>query len=213
MTEALFKATLHLVDDDDAFRFLLRRMLEALGFPVCDYATGTAFFEQSASLEGCALIDVNLPDCNGVALCEKLALIGVKMPVIVMTGAASIPLAVDAMRAGAVDFIEKPIDREQLRWALRRAIHAFQTGTEGEADPNLDQFKGKLTDLSPRELEILSAIVSGLPTKTIAFQLGISPRTVHAHRMNISAKLGVSGLSNLLRLSLAAGVRAQHPPN
>lgn len=208
----------HVVDDDAPFRDSLRLMLEACGLAVIDFACGRSFVDHAARAPGgCALVDVNMPDLNGLALQELLNERGLAMPVILMTGQADVPMAVRAMKAGAVDFIEKPFSLDTVLGAIAaagaRSPPAASLPAVAPDDPALAAFRSRLADLTPREREILEAVVAGSPTKVIAYDLGISPRTVHVHRARVGDKLGVTGLPNLVRLALAAGVapRARRP--
>ena len=200
---------IHIVDDDAAFRDSLRMMLEAHRFRVFDYAGGRLFLDALAGRadcrdDGCALVDVNMPELDGLALQGHLKRQGIAMPVIVMTGAADVPTAVRAMKAGAVDFIEKPFEAEAVLEAIA-AAHG-RTAVPAADDPEVLAFRARLANLTPREREILESVVAGNPTKIIAYDLDISPRTVHVHRARIGDKLEVTGLSNLVRLALASGV-------
>ncbi len=201
----------HIVDDDAPFRDSLRLMLEGHGFRVEEFASGLSFVETiEHAPAGCALVDVNMPELDGLALQEHLNERGVSIPVIVMTGAADVPTAVRAMKAGAVDFIEKPFELATVLEAIGTALG--RAAVPADDDPQVAAFRARLADLTPREREILQAVVAGNPTKVIAYDLDISPRTVHVHRARISDKLGVTGLSNLVRLALAAGVSGRAPP-
>jgi two-component system response regulator FixJ len=200
----LSSAAIHIVDDDADFRESLRLLLELKGFTVEEYTDAQAFAKVAAAASGCALVDVNMPGMDGISLSEALVRDGARVPIVIMTGNADIPMAVRAMRAGAVDFIVKPLDHEKLMEAIERALQAAPA-----EDPALAAFRARLPNLSPREMQILAAVVGGHPTKVIAYRLDISPRTVHAHRLSIGEKLGVTGLSNLVRLALAAGVRPE----
>lgn len=195
--------TLHVVDDDAGFRASLATLVRTMGYRVEEYDGGRAFAAAAAgAAPGCALVDVCMPDLDGVSLLDDLTARGIAMPVVILTGNATVPMAVQAMKAGAVDFLEKPFRPEALRAALDTALArngaALRTGT---AD-----FTGRLNTLTPREREVLEGVVAGLPTKVIAFRLGISARTVDVHRARINDKLQVRGLSNLIRAALAAGV-------
>jgi two-component system response regulator FixJ len=199
------KAPVHIVDDDAPFRDSLRLMLETKGLPVLAFESGRAFVEHiETTPAGCALVDVNMPELDGLALQELLNERGIDIPLIIMTGRADVPMAVRAMKAGAVDFIEKP-------FSLGTVLEAIATARSRRLPPPVDDpqvvnFRTRLADLTPREREVLEAVVGGNPTKVIAFQMNISPRTVHVHRARIGDKLGVTGLTNLVRLALAAGV-------
>ena len=195
----------HIVDDDAPFRDALRTLLEAKGWPVREFASGRAFIEHvDRNAEGCALVDVNMPELDGLALQEMLNARGIGIPLIIMTGRADVPMAVRAMKAGAVDFIEKPFETATVLSALDAARSRLRPAVFD--DPRIASFRARLSALTPREREVLEAVVAGNPTKVIAYQLDISPRTVHVHRARIGEKLEVTGLSNLVRLALAAGV-------
>ncbi len=198
----------HIVDDDGPFRDSLRLMLETHGLTVCEYASGHSFVEAiERHPEGCALVDVNMPELNGLALQGLLTKREISIPVIIMTGVADVPTAVRAMKAGAVDFIEKPFDLGTVIQAIDSALG--RVAPIEEDDPALLAFKSRLPDLTPREREILEAVVAGSPTKVIAYDLNISPRTVHAHRARIGDKLGITGLSNLVRIAITCGVKGR----
>ncbi len=198
---------IHVVDDSTSFRESLRLMLEASGFSVREHHDGRAFLDAITPRPcGCALVDITMPDLDGLALQEQLNSRGIDVPVVIMTGNADVPKAVRAMKAGAVDFIEKPFVLKTLLAAIAAAQARLSVSPSVPDDPQLASVRVRLSDLTGREREILEAVVAGHTTKTIAHRLGISPRTVDAHRARVSDKLGVVGLSNLVRLALAAGV-------
>ena len=193
---------IHLVGDAD-FRAALVHLLAKLGYDVREYASGSAFAEVAPSLRGgCALIDMRMPDLDGVTLQRQLVERRVEIPVII-TGDGDVPVAVEAMKAGAVDFLQKPFPPTELRASVEAALKRRHdmSAAAGGAD-----FKSRLGTLTVREREVLEGVVAGQTTKIIASRLGISPRTVDVHRARIMGKLQVHGLSNLVRLSLAAGV-------
>ncbi len=197
--------TVHVVDDDAGFRASLRAMLEANGFVVAEYGDGHAFLEAiTPAPQGCVLVDVRMPGMDGFALQTRLRELAIEIPVIVITGAADVAMAVRAMKAGAVDFLEKPFKPSALIEAIRLA--RSRTAAQSDCEPEVAAFRERLPQLTEREREILEGIVAGLPFKVIAYRLGISPRTVEVHRAHIGDKLGVTGLSNLVRLALAASV-------
>lgn len=196
--------TLHLVDDDSGFRASLATLLRTMGYRVEEYEGGRAFAAAAGTAApGCALVDVCMPDRDGVALLEDLAARAIAMPVVILTGNATVPMAVQAMKAGAVDFLEKPFRPEALRTAVETAL--ARNGAAHHRAAAAD-FAARLATLTPREREVLEGVVAGLPTKVIAYRLGISARTVDVHRARINDKLQVRGLSNLIRAALAAGV-------
>ncbi|WP_431855346.1 response regulator transcription factor [Azospirillum sp.] len=192
------------MDDDTPFRESVALLLEADGYAVAEHPDGASFLDAiDSDPSGCALVDVSMPGLDGLALQQVLKERGIAIPLVLMTARASVPLAVRAMKAGAVDFVEKPFEHRTLLSAIDMAL--ARTATPD--DPELAVFRERLTDLTNREHEVLQGIVAGLPTKLIAFNLGISPRTVDAHRANIAARLHVSGVPNLIRLAIAAGVQ------
>lgn len=196
----------HVVDDDAPFRRSIALMLAECGFAVMEHPDGWSFVRAvQARAAGCGLVDVSLPDLDGIDLQQMLKDRGITMPLVFMTGRAAVPMVVRAMKAGAIDFIEKPFERR----ALLSAINAALARCDAPEDPELAEFRTRLAKLSGREREVLNGIVAGMSTRVIACRLGISPRTVDAHRAKIGARLHVSGLPNLIRLSLAAGVTGE----
>jgi two-component system response regulator FixJ len=195
--------TVHVVDDDEAIRDSLRLLLRASGFVVRTHDSASAFLALAPTLIGCVLTDVSMPEIDGLELQRRLNEGGVRLPVIVMTGQADIPVAVRAMKAGAVDFLEKPFADEQLLEAVR---HALERSMQLHAnDLVAAAAAGRLAALTPREREVLDLLVAGLPTKAIANELGASPRTIEVHRGRVFEKLQVRSLPELVRLVLTAG--------
>lgn len=198
------QTTIHIIDDDAGFRSSLSTLLRAMGFHVAEHDGGRAFAAIAAqAAPGCALVDVCMPDMDGLSLMQELTGRGLAIPVVILTGNATVSLAVQAMKAGAVDFLEKPFKPEALRSAIQTAL---ARGSAHGLTVEPADFAARLATLTPREREVLEGVVAGQPTKTIAFRLGISARTVDVHRARITDKLQVRGLSNLVRASLAAGV-------
>jgi two-component system response regulator FixJ len=193
-------AVVHLIDDDDAVRQALAFMLTASGFAVRTYESGLAFLDAIPKLQpGCIVTDVRMPGMDGLALQRELKARHVGLPVIVMTGHGDVPLAVEAMKAGAVDFIEKPFNDSNLLSAIRIAVdlHARNAPRESE----YATIRRKLETLSVREREVLEGLVAGNPNKTIAYDLKISARTVEVHRANLMVKMGAASLSELVRMA------------
>lgn len=199
----------HVVDDDDAVRDSLALLLESAGFTVRSYNSGAALLktlEDDAS--GCVLTDVRMPDLDGIALQRRLKELGVQLPVIIMTGHADVPIAVEALKAGAVDFLEKPFDDTQVLAAVSSALAASQR-TQQEAAA-VAAIAARLHSLTPREREVLDRLVLGQPNKTIAYDLGSSPRTVEVHRARVMEKMGARSLPELVRMAIA--VAPAKPP-
>ncbi|MFC0103806.1 response regulator transcription factor [Sphingopyxis terrae] len=197
----------HIVDDEDAIRRSASFMLKTSGYAVETWATGVAFLKEIRHVpEGCILLDVRMPEMDGLEVQRALRERGVTMPVIVLTGHADVSIAVRAMKAGAVDFLEKPFEKAVLISAIEAAFDRLaQTDSAATRATEANVVLGVLT---PREREVLDGLAQGLPNKTIAYDLGISPRTVEVHRANLMAKLDVRSLSDALRLAFAAGLGA-----
>ncbi|MBN9508139.1 MAG: response regulator [Alphaproteobacteria bacterium] len=194
----------HVVDDDDAVRNSLRILLDAAGFEVILHDSAEAFFGAAIGLPlGCVLTDLRMPGLGGLALQQRLRETGLPMPVIVMTGHGDVPTAVEAMKGGALDFLEKPFDDEQLIGAVRRALQAGKA--QQAACAAAAEAASRLAALTPREHEVLAGLVAGQTSKAIALDLGASPRTIEVHRLRVMEKLQVRSLPELVRLVQAAG--------
>jgi two-component system response regulator FixJ len=196
----------HVVDDDEAVRRSLAMLLESVHLRVATYPSAEALLGVAADgLEpGCVLVDVRMKGMDGLSLIEALHRQGVTLPMVVVTGHADVPLAVRAMRAGALDFVEKPYSEERILEVVVGALNALRTADQRRA---LEiQAEAQVASLSPRETEVLAALVAGKANKIIAFELGISPRTVEVHRANLMEKLGVRSLPEAVRIGLAAGI-------
>ena len=193
----------HIVDDDEAVRQSLAFLLGSAGLTVRLYDSASAFLAGlSAVKSGCLVTDMRMPDMTGIELLQQLRAKACRLPAIVITGHGDVPLAVEAMKAGAVDFIEKPFDQETILHAVRAAL---ERGFEGERrdDPAV---AARLATLSERERQVLEGLVAGHPNKTIAYDLGISPRTVEVYRANLMTKMGARSLSELIRMAIIAKV-------
>lgn len=200
--------TVHVVDDDEAMRDSLTVLLSAAGFTVASYPSANAFLTAPTEGPGCVLIDVRMPGMGGLELQEELARRGRRIPVILMTGHADVPIAVKAMKAGAVDFVEKPFEQAAMLGAIRRAFSLGLEAARAEAEGN--QIGSRLAHLTPREREVLDALVAGKPNKIIAYELSISPRTVEIHRARVMEKMEARTLSDLVRMALSVGLRPKH---
>jgi two-component system response regulator FixJ len=194
----------YVVDDDEAVRRSLSGLLESEGYTVADYDSAAAFLASAPALAtGCLIADIRMPGMDGIELREHLTAAGLDFPMIVITGHGDVPLAVRAMKAGAVDFIEKP-------FAMTAILESLDTAFARLDPPALSEptaaAAAKLSLLSRREREVLEGLLAGLPNKSIAYDLAISPRTVEIHRARVMDKMGARSLSELIRLALAAGV-------
>jgi two-component system, LuxR family, response regulator FixJ len=195
----------HVIDDDDAVRESVEFMLRTAAFDVKTYDSATAFLKLLPDIRfGCIVTDIRMPEMSGLDLLRRLRELAVKMPVIVITGHGDVPLAVEAMKSGAVDFIEKPFDDEVLLASIRGALDTQHQ--EGRQDAERVDIQDRIASLSARERQVLEGLVAGLPNKTIAYDLGISPRTVEVYRANVMTKTKASSLSELVRMALIGGV-------
>ena len=200
------QVSVHIIDDDEAVRDSVRAIIEGAGHACASYASAAEFLaDPSSEGPGCALIDVRMPRMDGLALLNELASRGSKLAVIIMTGYADVPLAVKAMKAGAVDFVEKPSSRNDLVAAVERAIRSTKT-QPNEDSAEKTAARARLDRLTERERDVLELLVTGDANKVIAHKLGISPRTVEIHRGRLMEKAGARSLAELVRLALAAGV-------
>ena len=196
----------YIVDDDDAVRDSLSVLLESKAYIVRSFGSAPEFLAAAPSLPvGCLIADIRMPEMDGLELQQRLIERSLHFPMIVITGHGDVPLAVRAMKAGAIDFIEKPFASEAILDSLAAAV--VHLATPHEQDPMRAAAAAKLALLSPREREVLEGLLAGLPNKSIAYDLAISPRTVEIHRARVMDKMGARSLSELIRLTLAAGVR------
>lgn len=199
--------TVHIVDDEETVRKSLAFMLTMNGFAVRVHQSATEFLDFAPSARDAVLItDLRMPDMSGVDLIRRLATVNSAIRPVVITGHGDVPMAVEAMRAGAVDFIEKPFDDTLIIEAIHRAAEGLTTAANDSEDVNT--VKARIDSLSERERQVLSAVVAGLPNKAIAYDLDISPRTVEVHRANVMAKMAAKSLPELVRMALAAGFHA-----
>jgi two-component system response regulator FixJ len=197
--------TIFIVDDDADVRDSLGALLQAEGFAVEDFASAKAFLAGYTPREACCVIaDIRMPDMDGLELQEEIIRRGWALPVIIVTGHGDVPLAVRAMKAGAVDFIEKPFDDETLRAGITRGLEQSRRA-RGETAV-IQEAESRIAQLTGREREVLEHLVAGRPNKVIAHRMDISPRTVEVHRGRVMDKMQARSLSDLVRMALAAKV-------
>jgi two-component system response regulator FixJ len=198
------EAVVHVIDDDPAVRDSLSFLLAAAGLAVRTFETAGAFIDALTTVApGCIVTDVRMPGMSGIELMAALAKRGITLPVIVITGHGDVPLAVEAMKLGAFDFIEKPFDDDTIIASVQAALAKY--ATSGRDEGRKAEVVAKLATLSQRERQVLDGLVAGHPNKTIAYDLGISPRTVEVYRANVMNKMGASSLSDLVRMTIIAG--------
>lgn len=202
--------TVYLVDDDRRVLKALSLLLRARGYDARPYSSSRDFLAQhDAAVPGCAIFDLSIPDLDGLALQDALTANGVKRPIIFLTGTGNIPVSVRAMKAGAIDFLTKPVHKNELFAAISQAE---QMDTQSRlASTELAAVKAKIESLTPRELEVLSHVVAGRMNKQIAGDLGTVEKTIKFHRGHIMKKLGVRTVADLVRLAEKAGIAAAKP--
>ena len=198
------KDMVQIIDDDDALRDSLAFLLSSVGIEATSYDSAAAFLnDPQRAMSGCIITDVRMPGMSGIDLLRKLKSDGVAVPVIVMTGHGDVPLAVEAMKLGAFDFIEKPFDDDALLASVRGALGVQEKNSREESQRQ--EIENRLTQLSTRERQVLDGLVAGQANKMIAYELGISPRTVEIYRANVMTKMQANSLSDLVRMALVSG--------
>ena len=199
------KTIVHIVDDDDALRDSLQFLMVSAGIEAQTYNSATSFLNAvPRGAAGCVITDVRMPGMSGLDLLRQLKTTAPSLPVIVITGHGDVPLAVEAMKLGAVDFIEKPFDDEVLLASIRKALGSNEEASRRDAE--VATIRQRMELLSARERQVLEGLVQGHANKVIAFDLGISPRTVEIYRANVMTKMEASSLSELVRIALTAGL-------
>jgi FixJ family two-component response regulator len=197
---------IHVVDDDPSFRTAVTRLLRAANYQVRGYASASEFLNSdSCAGPGCILLDLRMPGASGLELQQSLERMEERLPVIFLTGHGDIPVSVRAMKAGAVDFLTKPVRREALLGAIQNALSIDAKGRAARAV--LRELHDRYESLTPREREVLVHVVSGKLNKQIAFDLGTAERTIKAHRASIMQKLCVQSLAELVRLAQELGIQ------
>jgi two-component system, LuxR family, response regulator FixJ len=195
----------HVIDDDEALRESLLFLLNAAKFKVRTYESAEAFLDAMGHAErGCIITDVRMPGITGLELIRRLKTSHAAFPVIVISGHADVPLAVEAMKLGAVEFLEKPFEEGALISAVLGALNRY--AQDSKRDLERATIEERIAALSQRQHQVLLGLVAGHPNKTIAFDLGISPRTVEIYRANVMTKMQAKSLSDLVRMALVAGL-------
>jgi two-component system, LuxR family, response regulator FixJ len=195
----------HVIDDDEALRESLLFLLNAAKFKVRSYESAEAFLDAMGYAEpGCIITDVRMPGITGLELIRRLTTNHAAFPVIAISGHADVPLAVEAMKLGAVEFLEKPFEEGALISAVLGALNRH--AQDSERDLERITIEERVASLSQRQRQVFLGLVAGHPNKSIAFDLGISPRTVEIYRANVMTKMRAKGLSDLVRMALVAGL-------
>lgn len=198
-------AIVYIVDDDDAVRDSLEVLLDSRGYRVEAFASGEAFLAASPlSAIGCVVSDIRMPGLDGLQMQAELKVRKVELPLMFITGHGDVPVAVTAMKAGAVDFIEKPFEEATLLAAVDRAIRLSREARHRDAE--IAETRRRIEDLTAREREVLVCLAQGKQNKVIGLELGISPRTVEIHRARVLEKMAARSLSDLVRAALAVGL-------
>lgn len=199
------EATVCVVDDDEAVRDSLQVLLETMGYRVNAYDSGVEFLENCALQEaGCVLVDVRMPKMSGLEVQQRLRTDRPELPVIIVTGHGDVPMAVQAMRSGAVDFIEKPFDEDMLLASVESAMSLARKSHE--EDELKASIRTNIARLTPREREVFDRLIIGHANKVVARKLNCSPRTVEIHRARIMEKMAATSIAHLVRMALAADI-------
>jgi FixJ family two-component response regulator len=202
----LMEATVYVVDDDPSVRAGLSRLLQSMGLTVKTFASAREFLEQAVSEEpGCLIVDLRMPAMNGLELQEQLMTRNLNLPVIFLTGYGTVPASVRAMKRGAVDFLEKPVDDQVLLDAIYQALEKDRENRHNRAEVKFIQ--DRLKSLTPREYEVFTLITAGQLNKQVAYELGTAEKTIKVHRARIMEKMHCESLAQLVRLAEKAGVR------
>jgi two-component system response regulator FixJ len=197
--------TVHIIDDDPAVRDSLAFLLQSIRITSTVHESGTAFLAQlSGDRRGCIITDIRMPDISGIDLLRRVKELKIPLPVIVITGHGDVPLAVEAMKLGAFEFLEKPFNDEAMIAAVRLALDQSKQTEKASADRA--ELEKRLASLSSREREVLDGLIAGHANKVIASDLAISPRTVEIYRANVMTKMQAGSLSELVRMAISAGL-------
>ena len=199
------KGNVYIIDDDEAMRDSLSFLLDSAGYRVTLFETATSFLEALTRLEfGCIVSDVRMPGIDGIELLKRMKATGNRFPILIMTGHGDVPLAVEAMKLGALDFLEKPFEDERLTAMIEGAIR--QADTTARTEAVTQDITARIASLSPRERQVMEGLIAGLSNKLIAREYDISPRTIEVYRANVMTKMQANSLSELVRLAMRAGL-------
>ena len=198
------KAKVYVIDDDEAMRDSLQFLLESSGFDVTLFDSAQGFLDALAGLAfGCVVSDVRMPGIDGIELLKRMKAARSSCPIVIMTGHGDVPMAVETMKLGAIDFLEKPFEDERLTTMIESAIRQAEPTARDEAVTQ--DIAARIATLSPRERQVMDGLMAGLSNKLIAREYEISPRTIEVYRANVMTKMGANSLSELVRLAMRAG--------
>jgi two-component system, LuxR family, response regulator FixJ len=199
------RGKVYVIDDDDAMRDSLEFLLGAAEFQVSPFESALNFLDALPTIEfGCVVSDVRMPGIDGIELLKRLKAGGSLFPVVIMTGHGDVPLAVEAMKLGAMDFLEKPFEDDRLIGMIETALRQAAPGVKSEAITL--EIQSRIASLSPRERQVMDGLIAGLSNKLIAREYDISPRTIEVYRANVMTKMQAASLSELVRLAMRGGV-------
>jgi two-component system response regulator FixJ len=199
------KGKVYVIDDDEAMRESLNFLLDSAGFEVSLFESAVSFLQALPKLEfGCIVSDVRMPGLDGIELLKRVKADHSSFPVLIMTGHGDVPLAVEAMKLGAVDFLEKPFEDDRLIAMIETALR--QAGPAARSEALTQEIAARIATLSPRERQVMEGLIAGLSNKLIAREYDISPRTIEVYRANVMTKMQANGLSELVRLAMRAGL-------
>lgn len=199
------RGRVYVIDDDEAVRDLLNFLLDSADYKVTLFETALAFLDALPGLEfGCVISDVRMPGLDEIELLKRMKATNSPFPILIMTGHGDVPLAVEAMKLGAVDFLEKPFEDDRLVGMIETAIHRAEPAARSEAITH--DIAARIASLSPRERQVMDGLIAGLSNKLIARDYDISPRTIEVYRANVMTKMQANSLSELVRLAMRAGL-------
>jgi len=202
------KPVVFIVDDDPSVRRSLERLIQSVGLAAKSFATAAQFLQSGHGQEtGCLILDVRMPEISGLELQEKLATAGVRLPIIFVSGHGTVPMSVRAMKAGALDFLQKPFDEQDLLEAVYRAIERCRK--EQAQHRQLKELEARIRTLTPKEHEVFVWVITGLPNKNIADRLDTAEKTIKVHRASIMKKMNAQSVADLVRMAEKAGIRPQ----
>ena len=198
------RGKVYVIDDDEAMRDSLDFLLAAADFQVSLFETALDFLDALSTLDfGCVVSDVRMPDIDGIELLKRLKAGGSLFPVVIMTGHGDVPLAVEAMKLGAMDFLEKPFEDDRMIGMIEAALRRAEPGVKNEAATR--EIQSRIASLSPRERQVMDGLIAGLSNKLIAREYDISPRTIEVYRANVMTKMQAASLSELVQLAMRGG--------